>query len=102
MLLDVPQLPAGALPSLRASLLGLLRQPFPVNIQTQLLLALCLLAYQDHQWADPWADLMQEWQDRPLLLLRFIEVLPDQIRGNHRVPIPVPSLPYADTSNSVT
>lgn len=96
MVRDLHQLvdPQAAL-SLRDSLLSLLKLKFskgPRVIITQLCLALAGLALQVPNWERPVQTMMEQLGnqvDTHGILLEFLIVLPEEVRGNTRIPLMV-------------
>lgn len=97
---DLDQVPRSSLPSLRATLLTALESYVagPRVIQTQLCLTLSTLALQLHEGEDPeWGDNVVPWMVEKfgkdpksvVTLLEFLTVLPEEVTGNHRIPVDV-------------
>ena len=84
--------------SLRDSLVSMLRDRYargPRVIRTQLCLAVAGLALQMlDNWPDAVAHMMRAFGanqggDGQLVLLEFLTVLPEEVRGNSRIPVAV-------------
>jgi transportin-3 len=97
---DVDQLPRSSLTSLRTTLLTALQAytQGPRVIQTQLCLTLSALALQLRDGEDAeWGDHVVAWMiDRfgkdakdVGTLLEFLQVLPEEVTSNHRIPVDV-------------
>ncbi len=92
VMLDYVELAPDAQGSLRDALLSLLGTRFaqgPKAVTTQLCLALADLALQMESWTDAYQTVASSL---PLpIVLEWIRILPEEIRGNNRIVVPVRS-----------
>ncbi|RKP09440.1 armadillo-type protein, partial [Thamnocephalis sphaerospora] len=89
---DLHQLDTAARLSLRDSMLDLMAQfkSGPAVLVTQLCLALSALAMQLPQWTGVVPQMMKLFGADPqsaTCLLEFLTILPEEVNGNHRIPI---------------
>jgi transportin-3 len=100
ILFDLRQLPPSSLPGLRDAVVDLMLayRTGPRPIRTQLSVALADLAIQMTEWKDVLPLVGSKFgasADSIPCLLSFLRVLPEEINGGRKIPLPVCSINFS-------